>query len=150
MNRRQVLGTISGLVSGLAGCQGLIGDDDGPPVEDVELNIADLRKPEYGLTSATITFIFEVINGNQSEPIPSPVIDYQVHINNAEVLSTREQIPPLDPSDKRLEEFTITLDYDELAGDIVDSIQGETFTFEVRGKIESEGSRTDFSDKYEL
>lgn len=124
--------------------------ESGPPVDDLEISISDVRRPDLGATSATIPFVFELVNTNQNNEIPSPTIDYNVYLSDVEVLSTRETLSTLTPGESRLEEFDVIVDYVDLSTDLVETIQAQSFSFRVSGFVESDGESTDFSETYQL
>lgn len=120
-----------------------------PPVEALEHEISDVRNPDLGLTSATIPVIFELRNTDPDRAVPDPTIDYNVLVNGAEVLSSREDVTTLGPGETTTTEFQVVADYGQLGDAIVSAIRDESFTVRIAGTVESEGVSTEFEDEHE-
>lgn len=122
--------------------------DPDPPVEALEMTIADITELDVGLTSATITILFEVENTHGEWEVPSPTIDYNAYIEGQEVASAREDIASLGPGDSTEETFELNASYVDLGSAVVDAIQAESFTVTISGTVESEDVSTDFETMY--
>lgn len=129
---------------------GSVRSGGGPPVDSVDLSLADVRRPDFGVTSATLSLVFEIANTNQSSAIPSPTIDYKVFINEVEVLSTRETLATLEPGSSRREIFEIIINYSDFSTSLINALRSGQASLGVRGSIESEGNSTDFSLTYQF
>lgn len=130
----------------MSGCAELL--EDAPPVDALRMRIADVRKPDVGVKSATIPVLFEVQNTHEADDIPSPTIDYNGYVNDEEVVSSREVIPTLGPGDSTTEEFDLLAEYADLGVGIADAISEEEFTVTVAGTVTSEGAEAPFEETY--
>jgi len=152
LSRRTAIATaVLGAVVPLGGCGELLGSESGPPpVEALDASIVDVRPPDTGLTSATIPVVLEMVNTHQSDQIPSPTVDYDAFVNDAEVASARKDVTSLGPGDTANEEFELIAEYADIGSGIVSAIRDGSFRVRIEGSVESEGSSTAFTSRYEL
>ncbi|WP_232702191.1 CARDB domain-containing protein [Halobacterium wangiae] len=120
-----------------------------PPVEDIDIEIADVRDISTGLTSATIPVYLEIENSNPDREIPSPTVEYTGFINGEQVGSDQKVIPTIEPGAALTKEFGFTVNYSKLGSAVVSAIKDGTFTFRITGAIESDGTRVEFGESYE-
>ncbi|WP_136718065.1 LEA type 2 family protein [Halorientalis salina] len=166
MNRRSVLTAVGGLaVGGLAGCTddaGAGGGDDEqpgatatatptpmpPPIDDLEISIFDVRKPEAGLRSADMDVILEVENPTDEE-IPSPSGEFDVFINGARAVTSEPTINTLEPGETARRTMTVIVDYADLGESAGDAIRDGSFTLEINGLLRAGEAERDVSLDYE-
>lgn len=146
-SRRTVLGAVAGAgVGSLAGCTDALEDD--PPVEAVELSIADVRAPDVGLTSATVPAVIEVTNTDDSASVPAPTIDYNAFVGDAEVVSARETVPDLPAGESTRRTFELIVDYSEVGSGIVELIESGEFAVRLEGSVTADGVSASFEETY--
>lgn len=147
-SRRTVLfGAVGASVGSLAGCTDVLEDD--PPVEAVELSIADVRAPDLGLTSATVPAVIEVTNTADSDSVPSPTVDYNAFIGAAEVVSARESVPDLPAGESTRRTFELIVDYGEVGSGVVELIESGEFTVRLEGSVTADGASASFEETYQ-
>jgi len=120
------------------------------PLEDLKMEISDIRGLDTGLTSATVSAIFDVENTNSEREIPSPIVVYEAHIQGEEVGSAREEIPTLGPGDSTSKELEINVDYEDFGTGIADAIRERSFTLGLSGEIEAGNQAAEFEEQYHL
>jgi LEA14-like dessication related protein len=121
-----------------------------PPVESVETNIIDARQPAIGLTSATLSIVFEIRNTNPDFEVPSPTIDYDVSVNGQDVLSARDALATVPANDATTTELEFIIEYADLGEAIVSAIQTGEFPIQLSGTVEAEGAETGFTETYQF
>lgn len=148
VSRRTVLvGSVACGTLATSGCLDALPFGD-PPVEDVELQIVDVRSPSLGLSTVTIPIMIRVQNTHESDEIPSPIIDYVIEVNGDEAASSRTVIPTLDPGGHITEEIELVANYGDLSSGVVDMLQGGELTLTFSGTITSEDVSAEVSDTY--
>lgn len=146
MNRRALFRSGSALgIAAVAGCLDALESD--PPVEDVEMEITDLRAPETGLTSATVPVRLRIEN-TADEAVPRPAVDYTVALNGEDVGTARETVGSLDGGEGTTITLEVDVDYADLGSGIVDAIESGDLHVELTGEIESDGAAAGFSTDY--
>jgi hypothetical protein len=166
MNRRSILAAVGGLaVGGLAGCTddaGAGGGDDEqpdatatatptpmpPPIDDLEISIFDVRRPETGFRSADMDVILEIENPTDEE-IPSPSGELDVFVNGDRVVTSEPALNTLEPEETARKTITILLDYGDLSESVVDGIKEGSFDLEISGLLRSGRADKDVSLDYE-
>lgn len=120
-----------------------------PPLEKLEIHIADLRPPSYGFTTASMTVIFELSN-NSDRKIPSPSAEFDVFINDKPILTSNTSFNTLSPREITKERVNFVFDYTELGDSIIKSMKNRQFTLEIEGEIRSKGATksTTMTEKY--
>lgn len=143
--RRSVLRHVAAAATiGMAGCAVL---ESKPPIENLELEITDVRKPDAGLTSATVPIVLTLRNAGDEE-LPSPILDYSGRINDIEVASTRTTVSTLRGGEEMNETIEFIAEYQNVGDAIADAIQTGAFLIELSGDVESDGAVDQFDLQY--
>lgn len=154
--RREVLRGLGGVLivtgtTSTAGCLGLgLANSEPPDLGKLEMQIADIRSPRVGLTSATIPVIFEVQNTSEDTEFPNPTVEYRGFVNDSEVANAREEIVSLGPGESTQQRFNLIVGYDSVGRTLVQAIENQEFIVTLEGELIVEGESREFERTYEF
>ncbi len=149
MKRRGLLAAGGAGVAGLAGLAGCLdalpfGD---PPVGQVKVRIIDLRRPDFGVASATLPLVLEFEN-TADETVPAPVADYDVYVEDVQVGDAGARLTNLDPGETETARARVTVQYTDVGQGVADAVRNRAFTVRIEGTIESEGAEVTSTDEF--
>lgn len=140
--RRQALLSGAAMSIGIwGGCIGSLATP--PPINQMEIRIADVRRPNFGATTATLTLIIEIENPSDSK-IPSPTCEFDLLLNEEHILTSNASFNTLDPKEKSSERISAVLKYDELGEGILNVMRSGNFQIVLEGTLSSEGESVNF------
>lgn len=147
-SRRRILHTTGVVCSfGLAGCSGILGggsSGDNVPLDEVDVRLVDVRRPEAGVTTATVPILVGFSNPTSVE-ISGLSGDLDIFIHGTRVGSEDVSISRLAPGEESIQELSIIVEYSELSGSIVESIQAGSLEVRIEGELRASGEVEQFS-----
>lgn len=150
--RRVVRGVPTIAVAAVAGClgesTGSNDESDRPPIEEVEIAIFDVRKPDTGLQSATLPVILELENPAE-EAVPSPSGELDASINGEAVVTAEPSVNTLEPGETAKANLDLIVEYADGGAAVADALRSGRFRLEMTGKIRSEGATESVSLSHE-
>ena len=148
MKRRGLLtaGASAAGLAGLAGCLDALPFGE-PPVGKVEARLVDVRRPDAGLTSATLPLVLEFENTGDEE-VPAPVADYDVYVEDVQVGDAGARLTNLDPGETETARARVTVQYADVGEGVATAVENRQFTVRIEGTIESEGAETTSTDEF--
>lgn len=142
MRRRQFLTAGGALgVGTLAGCAGFMG---GPPVDEVEMSITDVRTPSLGATTASLPVIMEFYNPADN-PIPDPDVEFDLVIEDETVATVESALNTIDPGERVTESVEVIIKFGDVGTSVIDALRSGSMTLQLTGEITSEGATKSFS-----
>jgi hypothetical protein len=158
MKRRAVFKSICGVgIAGFAGCTDQSGGQNEetptptpmpPPVDEMELSIYDVRQPDLGLRSVTLTFILEIANPTE-RPIPSPSGELDVFINGQRIVTSEPTLNTLEPGETATKSIEVIADSNEIGDSIGNALKEGSFYLELSGLIRSEDATKEVTLDFE-
>ena len=109
-----------------------------PPLEEMEMSIFDLRKPDAGLQSATLPVLLEFVNP-ADRPIPSPSGELDVFINDNRALTSEPALNTLEAGETATKELELIIRYEDVSDGIVNALRNQEFALRVQGTVRSDG-----------
>ena len=129
----------------LAGCQGETLGGGGetetpapPPIDQMEMSIFDLRRPDAGLTSATVPVLLEFVN-TADRAIPSPAGELDVFINGNRAVTSEPTLNTLEAGETATKELNLIVRYEDVGAAIVNALKDQQFSLRAAGTIRSDG-----------
>lgn len=132
--RELVAGGAALTASAVSGCLGVL---EPPPLDDVDLQIVDVRAPSIGATSLTMPLILEFHNTGNA-PVPNTVADFRVSINGDPVATAETRAGTLDPGERARQRIDAIVYYSETGTALLRAIQRGSFTITLDGSLASE------------
>ncbi len=146
-----------GLALPLSGCLG--GRDEGqaalatetppPPVDELEIRIYDVRRPDAGARSATLTVLLEVTNPTERE-VPSPSGEFDVMINGERVVTAEPSFNTFEPGETARKSMELIIDYADSGTAVANAIREGTFRLTMDGLIRAGDVSDSVTLSYEL
>jgi len=133
-------------LAGLAGCLDALPLGD-PPVGKVDVRIIDVRRPDFGVASATLPLVLEFENTGD-ETVPAPVADYDVYVEDVQVGDAGARLTNLDPGETETARARVTVQYTDVGEGVATALDNREFTVRIEGTIESEGAETTSTDEF--
>jgi LEA14-like dessication related protein len=107
-------------------------------LDNIVIEIYDVRNPNFGLTSATFNFVISVYNPNKYA-IANPKLSYEAYINGIHVAVGKTMLPDIPSNDNRKYSTSFLLSYIDFGKSLINSIRSGDFELNMKGKIESKG-----------
>lgn len=149
-SRRKLIKASPALIGLLAGCNNLgtrTETPPPPPIDDLELSIYDVRRPDIGVRSTTLTFILSATNP-ADRAIPNPSGDIDVYINDEFVGAAEPFFNTLEPGETARESIDVVIENSDIATSLASALREGTFEFHIEGVIRSEGVSKEFTLSY--
>lgn len=135
-SRRSVLAWAVGGTAAVSGCLGIGNQNTEPPIEALQLRVIDIRKPEFGATTATLTVVVGVSNPTERE-MPAPTADLDLHVNGQVIATSDTTFATLAPGDDAREQLRFTVEYISAGEAVLESLRDHEFEVSLRGELTS-------------
>ena len=122
----------------------LVACGSSPPINQLKIQFYDVRNIDYGLTGMSFSVFFRVENPTDRK-ITSPVGKIDVFINEEKMGSSGLSIDTLEPWESTRVESTMFVDYNNIGKTTHDVIMTENFKLNLKGFLESEGQKKEFT-----
>ncbi|MFB6072620.1 MAG: zinc-ribbon domain-containing protein [Halobacterium sp.] len=125
-----------------AATNALSGGDPAPPLDRMNVEFVDVRKPDLGVTSATLPFLLAFSNP-ADRPIPDISGDFDVYLNDTRIGSDELTVNKLEPGEETNVDLEVVVEYANYGSALLDALESGSFTVEIRGSVNAGGaSRT--------
>lgn len=147
INRRTLL--LSG--GGLAALAGgwfvfLRGDGGGgavggstPPLDQLQVQLSDVRRPSVGATSATLPFILAFYNPTD-QTIPDLSGDFDIYVNGTRVGSDELTVNRLEPDEETMVDLEVIVQYTDVSQALIDALRSQSFEVRIEGSVNAGGT----------
>jgi hypothetical protein len=113
-----------------------------PPLDEMRIRFVDIRRPDAGVTSATIPMIVEFRNP-ADRPIPDISGDFDILVNGQRVGSEELTVNRLEPGEATKVNLDVIVEYADYGSALVDALKAGSFRVSIRGSLNAGGaSRT--------
>jgi hypothetical protein len=119
------------------------GGNTTPPLDQMEVRFVDVRKPDIGMTSATIPLIVAFHNPTD-RTIPDISGDFDIYLDDTRVGSEELTVNELDPGEETKVNLDVIIEYADYGEALVDALRSGSYTIEIRGSLEAGSASRSF------
>ncbi len=144
--RRTLLLSAGGLAALAGGWFFFLREDGGgglgastPPLDQMEVRLADVRRPDIGATSATLPFILAFHNPTD-RAIPDLSGDFDIYVNGVRVGSDELTVNRLEAGEETMVDLAVIVEYADVSQALIDALRSQSFDVRVEGSINAGGA----------
>lgn len=110
-----------------------------PPLDELNIQFSDVRRPDIGATSATLPIILAFDNPTETT-IPDISGDFDVFVSDQRVASDELTVNQIEPGEETLVNADVIVQYADSGSAVIDAIRSGSFQLELQMILNAGGA----------